>query len=115
MWRWPWQKQPEPVKPPKVGGTRAPAAVHRIDFSKPHDFHFRFGYDKGVATVFRGCMLIGFTTPTEAEAGASSGFGEYAHNRWLVLRQADGRLLYVPRDSLQYIEESAAQGEVAPP
>jgi hypothetical protein len=96
------------VKPPKVGGTRAPADVHRIDFSKPHDFHFRFGYDKGEATVFRRCVLIGFTTPTEDDTAESAGYGEYAHNRWLVLRQENGRLLYVPRDSLLYIEESAA-------
>jgi hypothetical protein len=93
--------------PPKVGGTRAPAEVCRIDFSKPHDFHFRFGYEKGEPTVFRGCVLIGYTTPTEDDASGSAGFGEYAHNRWLVLRQENGRLLYVPRDSLTYIEESA--------
>ena len=107
MWRWPWQKPPKPVKPPKVGCTRAPAAGHRIDFSKPHDFYSRFGYDKDGATVFRRCVLIGFTTPTENETGESVGSGEYAHNRWLVLRQADGHLVYVPRDRLLYIEESA--------
>jgi hypothetical protein len=95
------------VKPPKVAGTRAPADVRRIDFSKPHDFHFRFGYDKGEPAVFRGCVLIGFTTPGEEDTGGAASFGEYAHNRWLVLRQKDGRLLYVPRESLLYIEESA--------
>jgi hypothetical protein len=35
------------------------------------------------------------------------GGGEWGHDRWLVLRQPDGRLLYVPRDGLEYIEESA--------
>ena len=65
-WRWPWQKPPpEPVRPPKVGGTRVPDAVHRIDFSKPHDFHFRFGYNKEPDVVFRRCLLVGFTTPVE--------------------------------------------------
>ncbi len=110
MWRWPWQK---PIKPPKVGGTRAPDEVRRIDFSKPHDFHFRFGYDKGEASVFRSCVLIGYTTPTEGDATGGGGSGEYAHNRWLVLRREDGRLLYAPRDNLIYIEESVPAGLTA--
>jgi len=104
VWRWPWQKQPEPVKPPKVGGTRAPAAVHRIDFSKPHDFFFRF-FDRGEPTVFPRCVLVGFTTP-EDDAARGGGYGEYSHNRWLVLRREDGRFLYASRHSLLYIEES---------
>jgi hypothetical protein len=108
VWQWPWHKPPEPVRPPKVGGTRAPAEVHRIDFSKPHDFHFRFGYEKGEPAVFRRYALIGFTTPTEDEGAGASSYGEYAHNRWLVLRREDGTLLYAPRESLLYIEESAA-------
>jgi hypothetical protein len=35
MRQWPWQKKPEPVRPPKVGGTRAPDQVLRIDFHFP--------------------------------------------------------------------------------
>jgi hypothetical protein len=103
VWQWPWQKRP---KPPKVGGTRAPDEVYRIDFSKPHDFHFRFGFDKGEPSVLRRCVLIGFTTPTEDGVTGGGEYREYAHNRWLVLRQEDGRLLYAPRDCLLYIEES---------
>ncbi|MFO0952834.1 MAG: hypothetical protein U0835_17130 [Isosphaeraceae bacterium] len=107
MWQWPWdKKKPEPVRPPKVGGTRAPDDVRRIDFTRPHDFHFRFGYDRGDPKVFRRCLLVGFTTPGDEQSGVGGGFGEYAHNRWLVLRQEDGRLVYVPRDSLLFIEES---------
>ena len=105
MWRLPWRKSPEPVRPPKVGGTRAPDEIHRIDFSRPHDFHFRFAYEKGEPAVFRRCVLVGFTTPAD-DGGSGSGFAEYAHNRWLVLRREDGRLTYAPRDSLLYIEES---------
>src|SRR5262245_1495829 len=105
-WRWPWQKPPpEPVRPPKVGGTRAPDAIHRIDFTRPHDFHFRFGYNKEQDVVFRRCLLVGFTTPVE-DGRRAEGFDEYAHNRWLVLRQEDGRYLYVAREQLLYIEES---------
>jgi hypothetical protein len=100
--RWPWQKH---VKPPKVGGTRAPAEVYRIDFSKPHDFFFRFHFDREELTVFRRCVLVGFTTP-EDDAAGGGGYREYSHNRWLVLRREDGRFLYASRDSLLYIEES---------
>src|SRR5687768_9204737 len=105
-WRWPWQKpETPPVRPPKVGGTRVPDAVHRIDFGKPHDFHFRFGYNKEQCTVFRRCILVGFTTPVEDDNQARGVYEEFTHNRWMVLRQEDGRLLYVARDHLSYLEE----------
>ena len=59
-WRWPWEKpEPEPVRPPKVGGTRAPSNIEKIDFDQPHDFHFRFGYEKGTLKVFTNCRLDG--------------------------------------------------------
>ena len=111
MWSWPWQKPPEPVKPPKVGGTRAPDQVIRIDFNRPHDFHFRF-YESGPG-VFRRCILVGFTTPTDASGDRLGGGGEWQHDRWLVLRRPDGRIIYVPRNGLQYIEESQEDGAVA--
>jgi hypothetical protein len=108
MWQWPWQKKPEPVRPPKVGGTRVPDQVLRIDFSQPHDFYFR-SYDGG-KQVFRSCVLVGFTTPVDDDGNRLGGEGEWGHDRWLVLRQPDGRLVYVPRDGLQYIEESQPAG-----
>ncbi|MGN6546265.1 MAG: hypothetical protein ACTHK7_14520 [Aureliella sp.] len=107
QWRWPWEKpQPEPVRPPKVGGTRAPAKVETIDFSKPHDFYFRFGYDKDNPVAFAGCLLIGFTTPMSDDA-PSPQWEEYSHNRWIVLQRPDGRRVYIPRDNLLYIEDAA--------
>lgn len=105
--RWPWEKKPEPVRPPKVGGTRVPDQVMHIDFSRPHDFHFRF-YSGG-EQVFRGCVLVGFSTPTDGAGNRLGGDperGEWGHDRWLVLRHLDGRLAYVPREGLQFIEES---------
>jgi hypothetical protein len=105
---WPWSKKPEPVRPPKVGGTRVPDQVLRIDFARPHDFHFRF-YG-GSDVVFKGCILVGFTTPVDDDGARLGGGGEWTHDRWLVLRLPDGRLVYVPRESLQYIAESAPEG-----
>jgi hypothetical protein len=107
---WPWsKKKPEQVRPPKVGGTRVPDQVLRIDFSKPHDFHFRF-YNGG-AEVLRSCVLIGFTTPMDSDGNRVGGGGEWGHDRWLVLRLPDGRLVHAPRDGLQYIVESLPAGE----
>jgi hypothetical protein len=106
-WRWPWQK-PEPrVRPPKVGGTRAPDSIHEIDFKKPHDFHFLLGYERNVPLVLQRCLLVGFTTPLKDEIDEPS-FSENAHTRWLVLKHEDGRLIYIPRDHLAYIEESSS-------
>jgi hypothetical protein len=106
-WRWPWQKpEREPVRPPKVGGTRAPDSVRAIDFAKPHDFHFNFGYNKDLPLVLRRCLLVGFTTPMADDAIAGNAYEDGSHNRWLVLQQEDGRLVYAPRDRLLYIEET---------
>ena len=106
----PKPKPAEPIRPPKVGGTRAPDQVLRIDFNRLHDFHFRF-YNGG-EQVYRSCVLVGFTTPVDDEGNAVSGAREWSgHDRWLVLRQSDGRLAYVPREGLQFIEESQSPPE----
>jgi hypothetical protein len=105
-WQWPWQSKSAPVRPPKVGGTRAPDNVREIDFNKPHDFHFSFGHYRDQPIVLPRCRLIGFTTPMNDDPAAASEY-EFGHNRWLVLQCEDGRLIYAPRDNLTYIEESA--------
>src|SRR5204862_528754 len=74
------KKKPEPIRPPKVGGTRAPDQILRIDFSKPHDFHFRF--DGGRDEVFRGCVLVGFTTPTDDGGNRLGGGGDWLTDRY---------------------------------
>ena len=108
-WRWPWEKpksDSHPLRPPKVGGTRAPSNVETIDFDKPHDFHFRFAYDRSEPHVFENCLLVGFTTPMN-DGTASPEWEERQHNRWIVLQRPDKRRVYVPRDSLLFIEDSA--------
>ena len=105
-WNWPWSKPaPEPIRPPKVGGTRAPAQIETINFTKPHDFHFRLGHDRSNTIVFERCLLIGFTTPMSDDPPQSR-WEEYAHNRWIVLERPDRRRVYIPRDDLLYIEDS---------
>jgi hypothetical protein len=54
--------------------------------------------------------LVGFTTPIEDPHDVPS-HGEAWYDRWLVLKQPDGRLVYVPRDGLMYIEESVGESE----
>jgi hypothetical protein len=103
-WRWPWQKRSEPIKPPKVAGTRAPNRVLSVGFDRPHDYHFHF-QESGEPLVFRRCTLVGFTTPIEDPHDVPS-YGEAQYDRWLVLKRPDGRLVYVPRNALRYIEES---------
>jgi hypothetical protein len=75
----------------------------RSDFSKPHDFSFRFF--SGGEHVFRGCLLVGFSTPVDEAGNRLGGGSEWGHDRRLVLRHSDGRLAYVPREGRQYIEE----------
>jgi hypothetical protein len=104
---WPWSKPKEPaVVPPKVGGTRAPDNILHIDFGRPHDFHFHFQYATDGHRVFRRCVVVGYTTPTETQMGDAHERWS-GHDRWLVLRQPTGRLVYIPRDALLYIEEPA--------
>lgn len=107
--QWPWSKPKEdvePPRPPKVGGTRAPENVLSIDFGRPHDFHVRFEYCAESYRVFRRCVVVGYTTPNAAQAEEwQENFS--GHDRWLVLRQPDGRLVYFRREAILYIEESA--------
>jgi hypothetical protein len=106
-WKWPWEThKSKDVRPPKVGGTRAPSRIEAIDFSKPHNFHFRIGYNQENAVVFERCILIGFTTPMSDDL-PSPQWEEYSHNRWIVLQRPDGRRVYIPRDNLSYIEDSS--------
>jgi hypothetical protein len=100
-WHWPWQKRP---RPPKVAGSRVPNRVVYIGFDRPHDYHFRF-HGTGDALVFRGCVLVGFTTPSEDPYDVASP-GEAWYDRWLVLKRPDGKLVYLPRNALLYMEEA---------
>ena len=101
-WRWPWQKSK--VRPPKVGGTPSPDQVETIDFSKPHDFYFLFGRDAGAVTVFE--PVAHRIHDTHDRRPPTPRWEESSHNRWIVLKRPSGSRVYVPRDSLLYIEDS---------
>lgn len=102
--------RPKPeVEPPTVGGQKAPAAVREIDFEKRYDLHCVL-FDKE-PTVFRNCKVVGFTGPEKTGyevSGGGSGFSSrdyYQHfDRWLVIEHGDGRLAYIPPNSLRYLE-----------
>lgn len=80
-----------------------------VGFDRPHDYHVRF-QSSGDAVVFHRCTLVGFTTPID-DPHDVPGQGEAWYDRWLVLKRPDGRLVYVPRDALLYIEESVNDSE----
>lgn len=99
--------KPQEPEPPSVGGQKAPSSVREIDFSKRYDLHcVLFEKEK---TVFTNCKVVGFTGPATAGKEVSgSGLSSrdyYQHfDRWLVIEQGDGRLAYIPPNSLRYLE-----------
>jgi hypothetical protein len=93
--------QPRQVLPPAVAGQQAPAQVQDIDFTLRYDVHCSFADRE--ATVFRGCKVVGFTGP-DSQPGKFSGSSVGYFDRWLVLELNDGRLAYIPPNSLKYLE-----------
>lgn len=101
--------KPQEVVPPSVGGQKAPSSVREIDFEKRYDLHcVLFEKEK---TVFKNCKVVGFTGPAQAGHtvdGGGSSLGSrdfYQHfDRWLVVEQGDGRLAFIPPQSLRYLE-----------
>jgi hypothetical protein len=93
--------QQRPIQPPAIGGQQAPSQVREIDFALRYDVHCSFADRE--ATVFRGCKVVGFTGP-DAPAGKFGGSSLGYFDRWLVLELNDGRLAYIPPNSLKYME-----------
>jgi len=94
--------KPAGVVPPGIAGQQVPAEVRAIDFDKRLDVHCSFREQVGPAnesTVFRNCRVVGFTG-ADTPGGKFSGY----FDRWLVLELSDGRMAYIPTNSLQYLE-----------
>ena len=102
---------------PEIGGQPVPAEVVEIAFDQRYDIHTSiYGVEP---LTFLNCKIVGFTGK-RGESGAShSRSGIYSESgssyrdhfdHWLVLEQADQRYLYLPPNSVKYIEQ-AARGE----
>lgn len=115
---------PEAPRPPELGGQKVPEKVFDIQFDRPYDLFCSFYGPEPM--VFRNCTIVGFSGRGEdsARSGRTSGIGvfsspsgssSYSYQRhfehWLVLRRADGRLVYIPPEAVKYIEEAAGPTE----
>jgi hypothetical protein len=71
-------------------------------------------------TVYRNCLILGITGRGElSERGGRDSFAfssgsKYSQadffDNWLVLKQPDGRLTYIPPNAVRFFEESPGQG-----
>ena len=103
---------------PQLGGQPVPEEVIEINFDRRYDVHTSiYGVEP---LTFLDSKIVGFTgrrgESNQVEAGmfASSSGSSYRNHfdHWLVLEQADGRLLYLPPDSVKYVEQAAPKGKV---
>jgi hypothetical protein len=96
-----------------------------VGFTRRYDvFCLLFPEQPTVSTVYRDCRILG---TTDREGVKSSDFATFSKTaRWapshlfgrmLVLETSDGRLAYIPPDSVRYIEEASASNQQfsAPP
>ena len=102
---------------PELGGQPVPEEVIEIAFDQRYDVHTSiYGVE---AMTFLNCKIVGFTGRKGATAAAAPRGGMSAmlsgsessyrdhFDHWLVLEQADRRLLYLPPNSVKYIEQAA--------
>jgi hypothetical protein len=108
------RSKPDEPQPPQIGGQKAPSLVREIDFDKRYDAHCSF-FEKE-PTVFPGCKVVGFTGPARPQKDGESGGSGYGFrafsqhfDRWLVLELRDGRQVFVPSNSLRYLETAKVQ------
>lgn len=101
---------------PELGGQPVPEQLIEIEFDKRYDVHTSV-YGVEPLTLLN-CKIMGFTGRKGGTAGGTGSGGFSASigsssvrnhfDHWLVLEHADGRLLYLPVDSVKYIEQTAA-------
>ena len=102
---------------PEIGGQPVPEEVVEIAFDQRYDVHTSiYGVEP---LTFLNCKIVGFTgkrgssgaSPTNPGMFSGSGSSYRDHfDHWLVLEQADKRYLYLPPNSVKYIEQAAPQG-----
>jgi hypothetical protein len=91
-----------PPRPPQLAGQNVPDKFFNIDFTKRYNLWVR-SYD-APSYHYENVQLLGFTGKIEA-GGFKGGFFDH----WLVLQLADGRLAYVPGNSVHAIEEATTK------
>lgn len=101
---------PAGLHPPEIGGQKVPAEHFEIRFDQKYDLYCSFYSEE--PTVYRGCLILGFTGSGEGAGGfslSSQSASSYGKNfdHWLVLKLDDGRLAYIPTHSVKYIEQAS--------
>ncbi len=100
---------------PELGGQTVPDQLIEIEFDKRYDIHTSV---YGVEPLnLLNCKIMGFTGRKSGTAGGTGSGGFSASmgsnsvrnhfDHWLVLEHSDGRLMYLPVDSVKYIEQTA--------
>ena len=110
---------PAGLHPPEIGGQKVPAEHFEIRFDQKYDLFCSFYREE--PTVYRGCLILGFTGSGEGAGrpGRGSGSGGFSlssesassyakhFDHWLVLKLDDGRLAYIPTYAVKYIEQAS--------
>ena len=68
-------------------------------------------------SVYRDCRVLGFTDDGPEKSFSSKSAGAYRHGwfqNWLALEMSDGRMAYIPGDTVRYIEESTGRATAEP-
>ena len=119
------ERQKPPYQPIQLAAHSEHAELIDVGFTRRYDvFCLLFPEQPTVSTVYRDCRILG---TTDREGVKSSDFATFSKTaRWapshlfgrmLVLETSDGRLAYIPPDSVRYIEEASASNQQfsAPP
>ena len=101
---------------PELGGQPVPEQVVEIAFDQRYDIHASiYGVEP---MTFPNCKIVGFTGKPDATGARQTRSGSYLSSsssyrdhfdHWLVLEGADRRLLYLPPNSVKYLEQAAPE------
>ncbi len=117
----PLREFPHPLsyQPIQLAAHSEHAPLIDVGFERRYDvFCLLFPEQPTLSTVYRDCRILG---TTDRDGVKTSDFGSFSKSaRWapshlfgrmLVLETSDGRLAYIPPDSVRYIEETSADNQ----
>jgi hypothetical protein len=91
-----------PSQVPSIGGQKVPAEHLSLEFTNRFNI---YSNSRATNLVFNDCRIIGFTGESgETGRGLSPRYGFFT--RWIVLERQDGRRVYLPAQSIEYIEDA---------